>query len=182
MESIIKREDKQFGQYTVGHIKSDHWVKFSVVSGWAGKYFDKYISQQGSQVWKEKGEEDEAVGESVAHGVWSHEARVSCPGPTTLLWSQRKGSYGQGLARCLDFSSCEWNIASHCWMKATRWMAIGNLREATVIGWNWGRRVFKSIFNCWKGAQTNKPVRLQWPITDTIPTTQNIWNIWMKCR
>ena len=30
------------------------------------------------------------------------------------------------------------------------------------------------IFNCWEGAQTNKPVRLQWPITDTIPTLPNI--------
>ena len=78
----------------------------------------------------------------------------------------------------LNFSSCECNILNHCWMKPTRWMNIGNLRELTIIGWNWGRRRVLGIFNCWEGAQTNKPVRLQWPITDTIPTLPNIW---MKC-
>ena len=43
---------------------------------------------------REEGEEDEAVGESVARGVWSHEGRVSCPAPTTTT----EEGHRQGLA------------------------------------------------------------------------------------
>ena len=67
------------------------------LSFWA-QFAKKHFITQGSEVWREEGEEDEAVGESVARGVWSHEGRVSCPAPTTLLSCWRKGSYRQGLA------------------------------------------------------------------------------------
>ena len=45
---------------------------------------------------REEGEEDEAVGESVARGVWSHEGRVSCPAPTTTTTPEE--GHRQGLA------------------------------------------------------------------------------------
>ena len=89
----------------------------------------------------EEGEEDEAVGESVARGVWSHEGRG---GAGLVVRHQRHQRCAGGRASRhlvwlrLNFSLYGWNIVIHCWMKPTRWMDIGNLREATIIGWNWG--------------------------------------------
>ena len=108
-------------------------------------------------MWRVEGEEDEAVGESVARGVWSHEgrrSRVSCPAPTTPTLCWRKGIQTLGLA------SFEFLIV---------WMEYCNplLDETNKMDgyWkfkrgnhNWLELGVLGIFNCWEGGrkQTNQ--------------------------